>query len=95
MLKGAGGFVYLIARLGVTGPRTAIGPELEATLARVRAHTPLPVAVGFGIAGAEQARALARMADGVVVGSALVERLEQGLPAAQALMEELRAALRP
>ncbi|MBI2535723.1 MAG: tryptophan synthase subunit alpha [Gemmatimonadetes bacterium] len=93
LVRGAEGFLYLIARLGVTGPRTVVGDELAATIARVRAATTLPIAVGFGIAGAAQARAVARLADGVVVGSALVERLGQGLEPARELMQELREAL--
>ena len=93
LVRGAEGFLYLIARLGVTGPRTTVGDELAATIARVRAVTALPIVVGFGIASGEQARAVARWADGVVVGSALVERLGQGLAPARALMRELREAL--
>jgi tryptophan synthase alpha chain len=89
----AEGFIYLIARLGVTGPRTSVGKDLEEVVARVRAATSLPVAVGFGIATGEQARAVARLADGVVVGSALVERLAAGVGPARELLEELRAAL--
>lgn len=93
ILAGAGGFVYLISRLGVTGRRTEIGAALEAQARRVRARTQLPIAVGFGIGGAEQARAVGRFADGVVVGSALVERLGRGLTPARALIAELRRAL--
>jgi tryptophan synthase alpha chain len=93
VVAGAEGFIYLIARLGVTGARTTVGKELETMIARVRAATALPIAVGFGIASGEQARRLGRLADGVVVGSALVERLEQGLEAGRALMNELREAL--
>jgi tryptophan synthase alpha chain len=93
LVRGAEGFLYLIARLGVTGARTVVGDVLAATIARVRAATQLPVAVGFGIASGEQARAVARLADGVVVGSALVERLGKGLEPARALIRELREAL--
>ena len=93
VLAGAEGFIYLIARLGVTGPRTAVGEGLERIVARVRAETPLPLAVGFGIATGEQARAVARLADGVVVGSALVDRLASGLDSARELLTELRTAL--
>lgn len=92
-LEGAAGFVYLIARLGVTGPRTAVGGDLASLIHRVRAVSSLPVAVGFGIGTAAQARILAQLADGVVVGSALVERLGQGLEAARELLAELRDAL--
>lgn len=93
LVRGAEGFLYLVARRGVTGPRTSVGEELAATVSRVRAATALPIVVGFGIASGEQVRAVARLADGVVVGSALVERLGQGLEPARALMAELREAL--
>lgn len=93
VVRGAEGFLYLIARLGVTGPRTTVGDALAATIARVRAVTTVPIAVGFGIRDGEQARAVARLADGVVVGSALVDRLADGPESARALMVELRDAL--
>ena len=95
VVRGAGGFVYLISRLGVTGTRDAVPAHLAAQVARVRAATPLPVAVGFGISNAAQARATARIADGVVVGSALVERLgTEGLVGAERLLRELASAVR-
>jgi tryptophan synthase alpha chain len=91
----ARGFLYLISRLGVTGVRDRIPPDLAAQVGRVRAVTPLPVAVGFGISTAAQVRATAAIADGVVVGSALVEALATGgLPAAERLMGELAHAVR-
>jgi tryptophan synthase alpha chain len=92
-VAGGSGFVYLISRLGVTGAHTAIGAEVEQLAARTRVHTPLPLAVGFGIAGAAQATAVARFADGIVVGSALVERMGRGGDAARDLILELRHAL--
>ena len=91
-VAGAGGFIYLISRLGVTGARTQLNGA-EALVQRVREATSLPIALGFGLATAEQARAVARLADGVVVGSALVERLGSGLEPARALLTELRAAV--
>ena len=88
------GFVYLIARTGVTGARTELGAELKRSVAQVRAATSLPVAVGFGISAADQAAEVGRVADGVVVGSALVERMRtSGSDAALAWLAELRAAL--
>lgn len=87
------GFLYLISRLGVTGSPTAIGQQVESAVARLRAVTRLPIAVGFGIGAGEQAAEVARFADGVVVGSALVERTAEGLDAARALVRELRQAL--
>ena len=93
-LKGAQGFVYLVARLGVTGARASLDVELKDSVARVRKVTTLPLAVGFGISTPAQAQAVARMADGVVVGSALVEILgRDGVGAARSFLDSLRAAL--
>ena len=93
-VSGAQGFVYLVARLGVTGASAALAEGLEASIARVRQATPLPVAVGFGISTPAQARTVAGQADGVVVGSALVDVLGQaGVPAARRFLESLRTAL--
>lgn len=92
-MRGASGFLYLISRLGVTGAQTRMDGETEKLITHVRAAAGLPVAVGFGLATAEQARTVARLADGVVVGSALVERLGQGIEPARALLAELRAAV--
>lgn len=94
VVQDAQGFLYLVARLGVTGASTALAAGLDQYLARVRAASPLPLAVGFGISSAEQARAVAHLANGVVVGSALVERLgREGPDAAGRMLAELRAAL--
>lgn len=94
-LQGAGGFVYLISRLGVTGARADAPPDLEEQVARVRRATALPVAVGFGIATPAHVRAAAHAADGVVVGSALVAELERaGPPGVSNLVRTLAAAVR-
>lgn len=93
-VDGAEGFLYLVARLGVTGASKELAAGLAEYVARVRAATPLPLAVGFGISTPAQASAVARLADGVVVGSALVETLgRDGVDAATALLASLRAAL--
>lgn len=93
-LAGARGFVYVVARLGVTGVSAGVAAELGETVARVRAVTDLPVAVGFGISTADQARQVSRLADGVVVGSALVDRLEREGPAgAELFLRGVRTAL--
>lgn len=68
------GFVYCVSTTGITGARTELPPELARTVGRVKAATRLPVAVGFGVSTREQAAAIAGLADGVVVGSALVSR---------------------
>lgn len=93
VVRGASGFLYLISRLGVTGARTRLDEGSELLVERVRAASDLPIAVGFGLATAEQAATVARIADGVVVGSALVERLGQGLGPARELLTELRRAV--
>jgi tryptophan synthase alpha chain len=87
------GFVYLISRLGVTGARADLPPELPATIARLRSVTQLPICVGFGIARPDQAVAVAALADGIVVGSALVHATESGVEPALAFVRELRQAL--
>ena len=88
-----GGFVYLISRLGVTGVRDDLPAELPRTVEALRRATPLPICVGFGISRPEQAAAVGRLADGVVVGSALVRAAEAGVGEALALARGLRAAL--
>lgn len=93
-VAGAQGFVYLVARLGVTGATAALAEGLADSIAQVRRATPLPVAVGFGISTPAQARTVAGQADGVVVGSALVEILgRRGVDAAGDFLRALREAL--
>jgi tryptophan synthase alpha chain len=87
------GFVYLISRLGVTGTRQDVPEGLSEIVTRLRAATDLPVCVGFGIAGPEQAAAVARIADGVVVGSALVRAAGESVESAVALVRSLRTAM--
>jgi len=93
-VAGAQGFLYLISRLGVTGASATLSGDLEASIARVRAASPLPIAVGFGISTPEQAARVGRLADGVVVGSALVDRLATGgVAGIRELLSSLRGAL--
>ncbi len=91
----ARGFVYAVARMGVTGERAALGAEAVEVVARVRRHTDRPVLVGVGVSTPEQAVEVCRSADGVIVGSALVRRLLDGggPEAASAFVGELRAAI--
>jgi tryptophan synthase alpha chain len=94
------GFLYYVSLTGVTGARAGLPPRLEENLARVRAVSPVPVCVGFGIATPEQAAAIARHADGVVVGSALVDRIaraksrEEAVTEAASFVAALKAPLR-
>ena len=87
------GFVYLISRLGVTGTRDTLPEDLPRTVQRLRSATTLPICVGFGISTPDQARAVGALADGVVVGSALVRAAGESVHAATVLARELRAAL--
>ncbi len=94
----ARGYIYYVSLRGVTGPRDCLPGDLAAGLQRVRRLTEKPLAVGFGIATPEQARAAASLADAVIVGSALVARIEaagrgDAVAAAGAFLGELRAAL--
>jgi tryptophan synthase alpha chain len=89
------GFVYLISRTGVTGMRDQLPDDLAETVARLRSVCSLPIAVGFGIARPDQAAAVGRIADGVVVGSALVKAIDEGgVKAAEVLTRSLSTALR-
>ena len=97
VLNGAGGFLYYVSVAGITGMQQARAGSIEEAVARLKAATDLPVAVGFGVRTPAQAAAVARVADGVVVGSAIVEALAaaDGDPAAgAALVAELAAAIR-
>src|SRR3954469_14426189 len=73
----ASGFIYYVSREGVTGVQTSIASSLGARVNEVRRHTKLPIAVGFGISTAEQAREVAKVADAIVVGSAIVQRISE------------------
>jgi tryptophan synthase alpha chain len=72
------GFVYLVSRTGVTGERDQLGDAIAPLTTAMRRYTKLPLAVGFGIATGDQARQIAALADGVVVGSAVVRAVESG-----------------
>jgi tryptophan synthase alpha chain len=87
------GFVYLISRLGVTGARDDVPDELPDTIGRLRRATSLPICVGFGISNAAQARRIGGLADGIVVGSAIVRAAGESIGAAARLASGLRAAL--
>ena len=73
--EGAAGFIYYVSREGVTGTQSSVAASLGGRLAELRRCTKLPIAVGFGISTAEQAREVAQVADAIVVGSAIVQRI--------------------
>jgi len=92
--EGGAGFLYYISRTGVTGARSEVRGELADEVARIRDVVTLPVVVGFGISSPEQAAAVGSAADGVAVGSALIQALDRGGVAEGArFIASLRAAL--
>jgi tryptophan synthase alpha chain len=101
LAKRSRGFLYYVALTGVTGARAAVATELRAGVARVRAVSDVPVCVGFGVSTPEQIREIATYADGVVVASAIIDRMERvssredKLDVAASFVAELKGALRP
>jgi tryptophan synthase alpha chain len=99
--RAASGFLYFVSVTGVTGARRSAPAEIGPMVAAVRERSPVPVVIGFGVSSPDQARALAPLADGVVVGSAIVQRIAQGGPRAaragrvRKYVASLKAALRP
>jgi tryptophan synthase alpha chain len=94
ILRDARGFIYYISRTGVTGERNQLRQELAAEVGALRRRANLPIAVGFGISSPDQAQTVASVADGVVVGSAIVRTLaEEGLDATRRLAGALRSAI--
>jgi len=79
VLRNTSGFVYYVPITGITGTTSAAAADIEAAVNRLRQHTDLPIAVGFGIKTPDQAAAVARVADAAVVGSAIVSRIAENL----------------
>ena len=77
--KSGNGFIYCVSVTGVTGIRQNVSNELEPMITELRRHTEIPVCVGFGISNPEQAKSVAELADGVVVGSAIINHIESNL----------------
>jgi tryptophan synthase alpha chain len=75
IVKRGSGFIYYISREGVTGMQASVASNLASQVAKIRAHTDLPIAVGFGISNPEQAKLVAQSADAIVVGSAVVSQI--------------------
>ena len=75
IVKRATGFIYYVSREGVTGMQAQVSDTIATMTAKIRAHTPLPIAVGFGISNPEQARLVAQHAEAIVVGSAVVNQI--------------------
>ena len=84
VLKNTSGFVYYVSIAGITGTKAADSLQVAQAVERIKRHTDLPVAVGFGIRTPAQAAAIGRSADGVVVGTALVRAIEASLDGSRA-----------
>jgi tryptophan synthase alpha chain len=84
IVQATSGFVYLVSLTGVTGERSSLSSDLKAFIGRVRSKTELPLAVGFGISTPDQASAVGAMADGVIVGSALIRTVAESSQPVQA-----------
>ncbi|MEP7352848.1 MAG: tryptophan synthase subunit alpha [Acidobacteriota bacterium] len=89
------GFVYLVSRTGVTGVQQDLSDELAVLIKKTRAVTDLPLAAGFGISTPEQAATVAKIADGIVVGSAIVREIEKGLSGLEPFVRSLAEGMRP
>ncbi len=94
IVKRGAGFIYYVCREGVTGVQDKVAESIAAMTSRIRAHTDLPIAVGFGISTPEQARLVAADADAVVVGSAIVNQIAR-LGRDPALAERIAEFVRP
>lgn len=93
VLAGSAGFLYYVSVAGITGKQQAVQASIEEAVARLKQSTDLPVAVGFGVRTPQQAAAIAKVADGVVVGSALVEIVGEYGVGAPVKLKELTSAL--
>lgn len=102
--KAASGFIYAVSRMGVTGARSDVPPEIGDLIARIRGRTNTPICAGFGFSSAAQIRSTCQstLVDGIVVASALIDRFEstsgtstKRVRAAAAMMRELKEATRP
>ena len=94
VLEGASGFLYYVSVAGITGLQQAQQGSIDTAVARLKAATDLPVAVGFGVRTPDQAAAIARVADGVVVGSAIVELVAKHAGDAPAAVRAYVASLK-
>ena len=92
--KHSGGFVYAISRTGITGARQELAGDARSLVERLRAHTKLPIAVGFGVSTPEQFAEVGTFADAAVVGSAIVERIEQNPGREASAVSEFLTSLR-
>jgi tryptophan synthase alpha chain len=91
--KATTGFVYYVSREGVTGEQASMSDSIAANVAQIKQHTEMPVVVGFGISKADHVRTVAQAADGVVVGSAIVNCIAENPTDQEAMVQSLRAKM--
>lgn len=89
IVESSSGFIYYVSRAGVTGERKDLAEDLDQRVATIKKYTDLPVVVGFGISTQEQAKSVGRVADGVVVGSALVNCIPENLGNTELMVEKI------
>ena len=91
--QSSSGFIYYVSITGITGSNLLLDGSIERLLANIRKHTGKPIAVGFGVSTPDEASAVARTADGVIVGSAIVKRLFEAPETLKDFLLRLRAAI--
>jgi len=91
----ANGFIYVVSVTGVTGARRELPPDLVDYINRLRAHTDVPLVMGFGISTPEHARQVNKLLDGFIVGSALIKAIKQGIEPMRELAANIRQAIEP
>jgi len=94
VLENTSGFLYYVSIAGITGTKTPDVSQVGKQIARIKRQTGLPVAVGFGVKSPEQVRALAQVADGIVVGSALVREIEENIGSSQETVSRVAGLVR-
>jgi len=94
IVRACSGFVYVVSVVGITGTQTSVAGQVEALVGRLRSITDLPLCVGFGVSKPEHVKALREIADGVIVGSALVKKLERATTDRAGALEDLSTLVR-
>jgi len=94
VLKASTGFIYYVSITGITGSDLLLDGSMEVLISKIRMYTDKPIAVGFGVSTPEEASAVARISDGVIVGSAIVKRLQNSPDALKQYLTRLREAIR-
>ncbi len=92
--KAARGFIYYVSMTGITGSRLLLDESLKGSLGKIRGITEKPVAVGFGVSSPEEARTVSEIADGVIIGSAIVRRINESPDSLEEFAMELRKAIK-